>query len=100
MQNDDHVYGEDETVSLQDALACFTIDEAFLTYDDDVRGSIEPEIYADLVILDGELMSASQDELLGMADNVLLTLVGGRAVYRRHDSDEMPTGSAKSLIVW
>jgi predicted amidohydrolase YtcJ len=85
MQNHDRVYGEDETVSLQDALACFTIDGAFLTYDDDVRGSIEPGKYADLVILDGELMSASEDELLGMADNVLLTLVGGSPVYRRDD---------------
>ncbi|MCZ6498873.1 MAG: amidohydrolase [Gammaproteobacteria bacterium] len=85
MQNDDRIYGQDETVSLQEALACFTIDGAFLTYDDDVRGSIEPGKYADLVILEGELMSASEDELLGMADNILLTLVGGRAVYRRDD---------------
>ena len=85
MQNDERVYGEDETVSLQEALACFTIDSAFLTYDDDVRGSIEPGKYADLVILDADLMSAPEDELLRMADNVLLTLVGGRTVYRRDD---------------
>ena len=85
MQNDDHVYGEDQTISLLDALACFTINGAFLSYDDDVRGSIEAGKYADLVILDSDLMSATEDELLSMADNVLLTLVGGSPVYRSDD---------------
>lgn len=85
MQDDDRVYGEDQTVSLLDALACFTIDGAYLTYDDDVRGSIETGKYADLVVLDGDLMSASEDELLRMADNVQLTLVGGKPAYRRGD---------------
>jgi len=85
IQNHDRVYGEDETVSLQEALACFTINGAFLTYDDDVRGSIEEGKYADLVIVDGDLMSVSEDELVSMANNVLMTLVGGRAVYRRDD---------------
>lgn len=85
MQNDERVYGEEQTVSLLDALACFTIDGAFLTYDDDVRGSIEAGKYADLVILNADLMSASADELLGMAGNVVLTLVGGSPAYRRDD---------------
>lgn len=85
MQDDDRVYGEAQAVSLLDALACFTIDGAHLTYDDDVRGSIEPGKYADLVILDGDLVSASEQDLLRMADNVILTLVGGNPVYRRDD---------------
>lgn len=88
MQDDDKVYGEDQTVSLMDALACFTIDGAFLTYDDDVRGSIEAGKYADLVVLDGELLSASDDDLLGMAGRVLMTLVDGRVVWRRDDFPE------------
>lgn len=85
MQNNDQIYGEDQTVSLLDALACFTINGAFLTYDEDVRGSIEAGKYADMVILDDQLLSASENELLGMADKVLLTLVGGRPAYRRND---------------
>jgi predicted amidohydrolase YtcJ len=85
IQDDDRVYGEDQTVSLMDALACFTIDGAFLMYDDDVRGSLEAGKYADLVILDADLMSATEDELISMADNVVLTLVGGSPTYRRDD---------------
>lgn len=87
MQDDDKVYGDDQTVSLLDALACFTIGGAYLTYDDDARGSIETEKYADLVVLDADLTSASEEEMLRMAGNVLLTLVGGKPAYR---GDEFP----------
>lgn len=86
IQGHDQVYGEDQAVPLIDALACFTIDGAWLTYDEDVRGSIEAGKYADLVVLDADLMSASEDEILRMAENVLATLVGGRVVYGRGDS--------------
>lgn len=80
--NPDKIYGEDETVSLADALACFTINGAFLSYDDDIRGSLAVGKYADLVILDADLLSASDDEILAMADKVLVTLVGGEEAYR------------------
>jgi len=82
IQNHEQIYGGDETVSLQDALACFTINGAFLTYDEDARGSLAVVKYADLVILDADLLSAADDEILAMADNVLVTLVGGEEVYR------------------
>ena len=37
------------------ALACFTIDGAFLTYDEDLRGSIEVGKEADFVLFDATL---------------------------------------------
>lgn len=83
MQGDDRVHGADEAVPLMDALACFTIDGAFLTYDDDVRGSIEVGKYADLVVLDANLATAGDEAVLRMADNVVLSLVGGQVAYRR-----------------
>ena len=82
IQNHDEIYGEDETVSLEDALACFTINGAFLSYDDDIRGSLAVGKYADLVILDADLLSASDGEILAMADKVLVTLIGGEEAYR------------------
>ncbi|NIP57287.1 MAG: amidohydrolase family protein, partial [Gemmatimonadetes bacterium] len=76
IQRHDRVYGEDETVPLAAALRCFTINGAYLTYDEDARGSIAPGKLADLVLLDGDLEAATPDDILEMADRVLLTLVG------------------------
>ena len=42
-----------------------------------------PSALADFVILDADLATASEEELLAMSSKVLLTVVGGTAVYRR-----------------
>jgi predicted amidohydrolase YtcJ len=76
------VYGPDQTIGLLDALATFTINGAYLTYDDEVRGSLEPGKYADLAVLDADFLEATPEEVLEMGSRVLLTLVGGRVAYR------------------
>lgn len=75
------VAGEDQTIGLQDALRTYTINGAYLTYDDDVRGSLEVGKYADLVVVDADLMAVPDIELLGMGDRVVQTVVGGRVEY-------------------
>ncbi len=66
-----------------DALRTFTANGAYLTYDEEVKGSLTVGKFADLVILDADLLAAPDDELLRMASKVLLTMVGGRIVYQR-----------------
>lgn len=82
-QQSGNVYGADQTIPLEEALATFTINAAYLTYDEDVRGSITPGKYADLVVLDADLTRASEEEILDMAARTLLTMVGGEVVYRQ-----------------
>jgi predicted amidohydrolase YtcJ len=77
------VYGPEQRVSLHEALKTFTINGAYLTFDDDIRGSLETGKLADLVVLDADLMNVEPEELLTMSDNVLLTMVGGKVVYRK-----------------
>jgi predicted amidohydrolase YtcJ len=77
------VYGPDQRISLIDALKTFTINGAYLTYDENVRGSIEQGKLADLVILDTNLLDATDEALLTMSDNVLVTMVGGKIVYQK-----------------
>jgi predicted amidohydrolase YtcJ len=81
------VAGEDQTIPLQDALKTYTINGAYLTYDDDVRGSLEVGKLADLVVLDADLLSASDEALLSMGDSVLLTMVGGSVEYRKEGAE-------------
>ena len=81
------VHGSEQRIPLPEALKTFTINGAYLTYDDDVRGSLTVGKYADLAILDADLMSVSDEELLEMGNRVLLTMVGGRVVFEREGSE-------------
>jgi predicted amidohydrolase YtcJ len=77
------VYGADQTVPLIEALKTFTLNGAYLTYDEGDRGSLEPGKLADLVILDADLAGARDEELLTMQSRVLVTITGGEIKYRK-----------------
>lgn len=83
MQISGEVHGPGQVISFDDALKTFTINGAYLTYDEEVRGSITPGKYADLAVVDADLPNATADEILEMGSRVRMTMVGGVEVYRR-----------------
>ena len=77
-------YGEDETVTIAEALRSYTWNGAFLTHDEKDRGSLEPGKLADLVVLDLrglDVLEADPGLLFGMRDRVVATLVEGRVQH-------------------
>ena len=70
-----------QRITLEQALKSLTIDGAYATGEDDIKGSLSPGKYADLVILsDNPMDFADQpDDLLDI--DVLLTMVGGSVEY-------------------
>lgn len=81
------VFGPEQRIPLVEALRTFTINGAYLTYDEKIRGSLEPGKLADLVILDADLLNAEEDDLLQMSSKVLATLVGGEVKYQKEGFD-------------
>ena len=77
------VHGPEQRISLDEALQTFTINGAYLTYDEDIRGSLEAGKLADFVILDADLRSTPNEELLEMSSRVLLTVVGGHVRHQK-----------------
>ena len=78
------VFGEDETVTIAEALRSYTLNGAYLTHDDDERGSLEPGKKADLVVLDLPSLDrlAEDPELLfSMRERIVATLVEGRVEH-------------------
>ena len=69
----------DERIDLRDAIAAFTINAAYVSFQDDRTGSIEPGKLADLVILDRNLFAIDANEISDA--KVLMTLLGGKPVY-------------------
>jgi predicted amidohydrolase YtcJ len=79
-------HNAEETIGLEDALRAMTINNAYLTYSDDWTGSLEPGKVADLVVLDlTDLreLERNPEQILGMKDRIMLTLVDGRPAFQR-----------------
>jgi len=70
----------DQTIDLETAIRGYTINGAYANFVEVNRGSIVPGKYADLIMLSDNLFSISPDKIKDA--RVLLTLVGGREIYR------------------
>src|SRR6185295_2449445 len=75
------VLGPDQKITRQEALKVETINNAFLTFEEKTKGSIEPGKLADLVVLPDDIMTAPAKTIESM--NVLMTIVGGKVVYQQ-----------------
>jgi hypothetical protein len=69
----------EERIELRDALAAFTINAAYVNFQDDRTGSIETGKLADLIVLDRDLFNLKPDQI--SEAKVLLTLLGGKPVH-------------------
>jgi hypothetical protein len=71
---------EDQIISRPDALRAFTINGAYLSFEEDQKGSIEIGKFADLAVLSADLLTVPADEVHDI--QVLLTMVGGITVFK------------------
>jgi predicted amidohydrolase YtcJ len=74
------VMGSDQRISREDALRLATINNAWLMFEERTKGSIEVGKLADLVVLSADIMTV-EPKLIESA-RALMTMVGGRIVYR------------------
>jgi predicted amidohydrolase YtcJ len=75
------VMGADQKISRQEALRVATINNAYLTFEEALKGSIEPGKLADLVVLPEDILTCPEKHIEQMS--VAMTMVGGKIVYRR-----------------
>ncbi len=69
-----------QTISREDALIAHTRQNAFLVFQENNLGSIQPGKFADLVVLDRDYLTIPADEIKDIQP--VLTMVGGRIAYR------------------
>lgn len=70
-----------EGISVMDAIRLYTWNGAYIGKEEDVKGSIEPGKYADMVVLDKDVLTVPLEEIKDI--KVLTTIVGGEVVYQR-----------------
>ncbi len=70
-----------ETITRQQALKMYTINNAYASFEEDIKGSIEPGKLADFAVLDTDLLSCPADDIKDI--KVLATYLDGRLIYKR-----------------
>ncbi|MBI4906656.1 MAG: amidohydrolase [Acidobacteria bacterium] len=70
-----------EALTREQALRLWTINSAWLSFDETRKGSIEPGKLADLVVISDDLLTCPVDRIKDI--EALLTVVDGKVVYKR-----------------
>ncbi len=73
-------YMPKERLSVEEALRMFTIDSAYCSFEENIKGSLEVGKLADLVVLDKDIFEIPEDEIKNVKAE--LTMVDGEIVYR------------------
>lgn len=75
------VYGPDERISIQEAIRGYTANGAWLTFEEEIKGTLEPGMLADLVVLSENILETDPERILQV--DVDLTAVEGVILYER-----------------
>ena len=73
------VIGAHEKITREEALRVMTVNYAYTTFDEKIKGSIQPGMLADFLVLSGDILTVPDDRILSL--HPLATYVGGRKVY-------------------
>jgi predicted amidohydrolase YtcJ len=73
----------EQRMTREQALRSYTIDAAYASFEEGIKGSIEPGKLADLTVFSRDLMTIPEEQILGT--EVVYTIVGGKVMYKREE---------------
>jgi len=76
---DGKLAGPEQKISREEALRMATVNNAYFTFEEDVKGSLEPGKLADFLILSGDIMTVPEEKIEEIKP--LATYVGGKKMY-------------------
>jgi len=74
-------HGPEEAVSRELAIQLYTANTAYLSWEEDVKGTLEAGKLADMIVLDRDVLTVPEEQIL--ETQVDMTFVGGKLVYSR-----------------
>jgi len=75
------VYAPEEALTMQEALTGYTRNGAYITFEEDLKGTLEPGKLADMIVLSDDLLTIDPERILDV--QVEKTILGGRVVFER-----------------
>jgi len=73
------VLGPEERLTREQALRMYTINNAYMTFEDDIKGSIEVGKLADLAVLSDDILNCPEDAIKDIRAET--TILGGKIVH-------------------
>ena len=83
----------EQRLNREQAIRLYTVNNAFLTFDEGRKGSLEPGKFADFVVLDRDILSCPVEQVKDIT--VEATYLGGARVYARPGRDEAGGAGAR-----
>ncbi|MEQ8531547.1 MAG: amidohydrolase family protein, partial [Imperialibacter sp.] len=71
----------EQKITAEQALRAYTVDAAYASFEEEIKGSLEPGKLADFVVLDKNILSIPGDEI--RSTKVIATFVGGKPVFKK-----------------
>ena len=78
-QINDTVLGIDQAVTREESLRMYTVNCAYMSFEEDTKGSLEPGKLADMIVIDRDYLECPEDDIKDT--QTLKTWVGGKLVY-------------------
>ncbi len=75
------VYAPEERLTMEEAIRGYTRNGAYITFEEDIKGTLEPGKLADMVVLSDDLLTIDPERILDVV--VEKTILGGRVVFER-----------------
>jgi predicted amidohydrolase YtcJ len=74
-----HTWGANQRIGVEEAIRCSTVHGAYASFEEGIKGSLEPGRLADLVVWDHDLLTIDPASLMAVKPE--RTMLGGRWVY-------------------
>jgi predicted amidohydrolase YtcJ len=71
----------EQKISIEDAIKCYTINSAYASFDENIKGSIEVGKLADLIVLSDDILTIDPVKIKGV--NVEMTVFDGKIIYSK-----------------
>lgn len=75
------VYGAEEKLTMEEAIRGYTAYGAHFTWEENVKGTLEPGMLADMIVLSEDLLAIDPENILDV--QVEMTVVDGKVLFER-----------------
>ncbi len=72
---------KDARIKLTEAIRCYTLNGAYASFEEDLKGSIEPGKLADVAVIDRDLVETKPENIRDA--KVYMTIVNGKILYHK-----------------
>ena len=74
------VFAADEAITIEEAVRGYTLGGAYMIFEEDIKGSLEPGKFADMIVLSEDILTIDPEQIMDI--QIEQTFVGGELVYQ------------------